>query len=177
VRVVRMGAVAGLPQFDTSHFTSQVFWEIICFLLLLFLLQRFVLPRINAVLDERSARIRRALEGAEDKRRKAEAALREYRRKLDTAHSEAEKVLQAARKEAESIRATAMIELQAEIRRKKERAFEEIAYAERRAKQEIKGVCVDLAVAAAEKLIRREMDRESAEELIEEAIRDLNRRS
>ncbi len=172
----QMAAGAGLPQFDPAHFSSEVFWEIISFLLLLFLFQRYVLPRINAILDARSMRIQRALEEAAAKRRESEALLDEYRRRLDAVHIEAEEILLEARREAAEIHARAMEQLQADIQKKKKVARKEIAFAKHKAMEEIRRQSAELVVAATEKLIGREMDPATARKLVEEAVMDLSRK-
>ena len=121
-------------------------------------------------------RIQQALEEAAAKRRESEALLDEYRRRLDSVHIEAEEILLAARKEAAETHARAMEQLQADIQKKKEVARKEIEFAKRKAIEELRQQSAELVVAATEKLIGRELDPLSARKLVEEAIRDLNRK-
>ncbi|MDR0631033.1 MAG: hypothetical protein LBF66_00445 [Holosporales bacterium] len=46
-----------LPQFDSSTFTSQIFWLLVCSLFLLFFIKTVFLPRIIYVYEMREKRI------------------------------------------------------------------------------------------------------------------------
>ena len=47
------GAGAAFPPFDPWHFPSQIFWLAILFGVLYFVLSRFILPQLGAVLERR----------------------------------------------------------------------------------------------------------------------------
>lgn len=42
-----------MPQFDTTHYQSQIFWLISCFLILYIFVAKFFIPRIAEILKER----------------------------------------------------------------------------------------------------------------------------
>ena len=46
-----------MPQLDTSTFTSQLFWLIVCFFSMLFIMSRFIVPRIADILEQRQRKI------------------------------------------------------------------------------------------------------------------------
>lgn len=46
-----------MPQFDTSKFSSQIFWFAICFAILYFFVSKIILPRIQTILEERKKAI------------------------------------------------------------------------------------------------------------------------
>ena len=71
-------AGAGLPQFETSNFPSQIFWAIISFGILLLLFRKYILPPIHHILDERVSRIRGDMEEAEKMKQQAEQVLVDY---------------------------------------------------------------------------------------------------
>jgi F-type H+-transporting ATPase subunit b len=64
----------GFPPFKTDTFPGQIFWLAITFAVLLFVMWRYVVPRIGGTIAERKARIATELEGAETDRRQAERA-------------------------------------------------------------------------------------------------------
>ena len=164
---------SGLPQFDPSHFSSEVFWEVLTFVLLLFLFHRYVLPRINAILDERSMLIQKDMEDAAAKRKQSEQVLAEYQARLDSVQVEAEQVLEAARRKAAMIHENAMQQLDDDIRKKKQIFQVEIEFAKQQAMKEIRNKSADLALMATEKLIKQRMDSQVAKEIIDDAIREL----
>jgi F-type H+-transporting ATPase subunit b len=89
------------PPFQSQNFPSQLFWLALTFVLLYALMSKVALPRIGAILEDRSKRI------ADDL-----AAARQFKERSDAAHEAYEKSLADARTRAQSI-ANAMREQQA----------------------------------------------------------------
>ena len=67
---------------------ATFFVELAAFLLVLFILGRYVLPRITKPMEERQATIRQALEDAEEAKRRAAEAEEEYERILARARAD-----------------------------------------------------------------------------------------
>ncbi|QQA43445.1 F0F1 ATP synthase subunit B' [Pelagovum pacificum] len=107
---------AGMPQLDFSTFPNQIFWLIVTLLVIYFILSRVALPRIGAVLAERSGTITNDLAAAEELKLKAQEAETAYEKSLADARSEANRI-------AEETRASIQEELDAEI----EKADKEIS--------------------------------------------------
>src|SRR5215213_4662265 len=89
--------------FDLGN-SSLIFWEVITFLILLFLLVRYVYPPIRNQIEERQAEIERAIDEAEKTRAEARELLAEYRRQIEEARGEGRQILEDARKQAEALR-------------------------------------------------------------------------
>nr|WP_091289534.1 F0F1 ATP synthase subunit B [Amycolatopsis xylanica] len=89
----------------------------ISFLILLFLLKKFVVPRFETMYAERTAKIEGGIEKAEQAQAKAEAALEKYNAQLAEARTEAAKIRDDARQEAEQIKVELRAEAQAESER------------------------------------------------------------
>ena len=51
------GSSAGMPQLDISTWGNQIFWLLVALVVIYFVLSRVALPRIGAVLAERSGTI------------------------------------------------------------------------------------------------------------------------
>ena len=85
-----------MPQFDFNHFPSQIFWLIICFTALYFLLGRFALPKISAVLEDRQRKIDDDLERATELEMQAKEALAAYEAELDAAREQAQTAIRQA---------------------------------------------------------------------------------
>jgi len=163
-----------MPQFDASHFTSEVFWEVTIFLLFLLLLWRYVLPKINAVLDERSALIQGDIDSASSNKKESERLLAEYQQKLDRLHEEATDIMAQADKEIAEHQENSMRQLQEDIERKKQTFNTEIEFARRQAMKELKNISAEAAILAAEKLIKMKVDAETANRLVEDAIEKMD---
>jgi F-type H+-transporting ATPase subunit b len=79
----------GLPQLNTEHFASQIFWLAITFGLLFILLSRVTLPKIASGLVARKSRIEGDLLAAETSKKNASDALAQYEAALAQARGKA----------------------------------------------------------------------------------------
>ncbi|MBF0426484.1 MAG: F0F1 ATP synthase subunit B [Magnetococcales bacterium] len=164
---------SGLPQFDVLNFSSQIFWTIVSFAVLLYLLTRFVIPAINAILDARGKSIEDDLSQAKKAREEAEKILANYHKELGAARQEAGKILEQARLEASRLREQVKSELEQESAKKKSAALEEIELAKQRVIEEIKGLAVDLAIDATHKLIGKAVTKTDANKMVEQVMTQL----
>jgi len=160
---------SGLPQFDSSVFGSQIFWTVVSFLLLMFLLNRFVIPAINDILDNRSRKIQDDLDNAAKAKKEAEQLMIAYKGQLDSAREMAASTMEEARQDANRHREQAVLELNDELSKKKNAALEEIDRAKRRAMDEVRTAAVDVAMMATEKLIAKSVTKTEADAMVHEA--------
>jgi len=91
---------------------EEIIVGFVAFLLLLFVIWKFVTPRFEKLYAERTAQIEGGIEKAEKAQAEAERALNQYNAQLAEARAEAAKIRDDARLEAERIKA----ELEAEAR-------------------------------------------------------------
>ncbi len=89
----------------------------VAFLLLLFVLKKYVVPRFEATYEERTQLIEGGIERAEKAQAEAEENLAQYKAQLAEARSEAAKIRDDARLEAEQIKAELRTEAEAESQR------------------------------------------------------------
>jgi F-type H+-transporting ATPase subunit b len=87
--------------------TYDIIWSAVCFVVILFVFWRVVLPRMAKLLDERGAAIEGNIAKADEAQRKAEAALEEYTAQLAEARKEAGEIREAAREDGKKIVAEA----------------------------------------------------------------------
>ncbi len=90
------------PPFDPATWGSQLIWLAITFGALLFLMSRLVLPRIKAILDNRSERISGDLAAAGRLKDETDAAIAAYEQALAEARQNAHSIAQEARDGAKS---------------------------------------------------------------------------
>src|ERR687886_3135645 len=155
--------------FDLPN-TSLIFWEIITFLILLFLLWRYVYPPIRDQILRRQSEIDRAIDEAQKTRAEARELLAEYRRQIEEARGEARRILDEARKQGEAQRERTKKEAREEGERIIQRAREEIERERDSALREVRREAADMVVLASERVIGRELDRDGHERLISEAL-------
>jgi F-type H+-transporting ATPase subunit b len=121
-------------------------------------------------LDARAVRIRDELETARRLRDEAQEALAGYQKQQREAAGEAEAIIAHAKAEAERIAAQAARNLEEALERRRRLAEERIAQEEAKALSEIRGVTVDVAIAAARQVIIAELDEQRGAALIDAAI-------
>lgn len=148
-------------------------FQIINFLILLYLLNRFMFKPILARLDERGEKISKGLEDAEAAARDRELARAEREAAVSEARKEANEMIARANKIAEDTRNEILTEARTEAEKVSTRAREEIVAEKDRAMAEIRGQVAELALAAAGKLIRHEMDDKAQRRLVEEFLAEV----
>ncbi|SOD99692.1 F0F1 ATP synthase subunit B [Caenispirillum bisanense] len=158
---------------DLPFYADPTFWVAIALLLVIVAFARPVLRAITAGLDTRAAQIRTKLEEARKLREDAQALLAEYQRKQRDALGEAEDIIAHAKAEAERVRADAEVALEESIRRREQQAMERIANAEAEALRQVRNQAVDIAIAAAGRLLQDNLPAAKADALVEQTIRDL----
>ncbi len=158
---------------DLPFYADPTFWVAIALLMVVLAFGKPVLRAITAALDTRADQIRTKLEEARKLREDAQALLAEYQRKQRDALSEAEDIIAHAKAEAERIRADAEVALVESIARREKQAMERIASAETEALRQVRNQAVDIAVAAASRLLQDNLSAEKADALVDQTIRDL----
>jgi F-type H+-transporting ATPase subunit b len=121
-------------------------------------------------LDARAVRIRDELETARRLRDEAQEALAGYQKQQRQAAAEAEAIIAHAKAESERIAAQAARNLEETLERRRRLAEERIAQEEAKALAEIRGVTVDVAIAAARQVIIAELDEQRGAALLDAAI-------
>jgi F-type H+-transporting ATPase subunit b len=148
-------------------------FQVINFLILLYLLNRFLFKPVLARLDERSAKIGKGLEDAEVAARDRELARAEREAAVAEARKEANEMIARANKIAEDTRNEILNSARADAEKVSTRAREEIVAEKDKAMAEIRGQVADLALAAAGKLVRRQMDDPTQRRLVEEFLAEV----
>jgi|GEM_PF-1693487 len=80
---------AGLPQFDITTFSSQIFWLAITFVLMYLAMAKMFLPRLSKVIDERDMRIKMDFDAADILTKDVTTIREAYEADLETAHTKA----------------------------------------------------------------------------------------
>lgn len=126
-------------------------------------------------LDERAQKIREELDEARQLREEAQALLANYERKQRDAMNEASQMIEHAMEEARREAAISAEKLEESIKRREESAVEKIALAEAQAEKEVREAAVEVAIEAATRVIARHVTGQRADDLIDEATRNLRR--
>ena len=151
----------------------KLVFQIINFLLILYLLNRFLFKRVLALLDERGERISKGLEDAAAAARDRELARAEREAALDEARKEAQTMIARATKIAEDSRTEIVAAARDEAEKVAARASEEITAEKQRAIAELRAQVADLALEAAGRLVKSEMNAPTQRRLVEEFLAEV----
>ena len=149
---------------------STLIAQIVSFLVLFGLLYFFAYKPILRMFDERSQRIKESVEQAAKVKEEAAAAEEENRKKLEAAAKEGQEAIARAMRAGDEARQRAQQEAQVEAAGLVEKARQEIQRERDEVIVELRQEFADLAVAAAEKVIEKSLDKEAHRELIEKVL-------
>jgi F-type H+-transporting ATPase subunit b len=150
------------------------FVELAVFLLIIFLLGKYILPPLNKAMTARQEHIRASLEAADAARADAAAADDERRAELDEARKRAREIVAQANRTADQVREDAQARAQVEYDRILANAETDIALARRRAVEQASERMGELVLDVVERVIGREVDASIHRDLIDEAVNALN---
>ena len=149
-------------------------WTLLVFGISLFILAKFVLPRIGEALDKRQKVIEDSIDAADRTRREADELLVEYRERLREARQEAEEIVERARQANAVNEREARSEAQTRREQMLEQTRRDIEAETRRALDEILRDVVDLTVQATELVTRKVLTEEDQRRLVEDAMSELD---
>ena len=146
--------------------------QLVNFGIILILLRIFAYKPIMRMMDERSRKIRESLEQAERIKQQADIAEQETARKIDEAAHEARKLVDQAMVSAESVRQKAQLDAKADAEKLIAQARGQIGQERDEAIGELRKEFADLTVLAAEKVIKRSLDKEAQRKLIDQVLEE-----
>ncbi len=132
--------------------------QIVVFAALWWFTARYVWPPITTALDERSKKIADGLAAADKAKADLQAAEQRVEAELKKARESATEVRAVAEKQASGLLEEARNEAARIVAAAKKAAEEEAALAAQRAKEQLRDQVALLAVAGAERILRREID-------------------
>jgi len=150
---------------------DATFWAFIALLLFIALIVYLKVPgMIGRSLDERAENIKKELEEARTLREEAQQLLAEYHRKRKEAEKEAGDIVAAAEREAKALLEDAKRSTEEFVVRRNKLAEQKIATAETDAINAVRASAVDLAIAAAGKIVADKVDTKVAGTLFKDAL-------
>ncbi len=150
---------------------------LINFVLLLAILTLFAYKPLMRVLDQRSERIRESLEAADRAREEASSSREVIEEQLNDARREGQRLMDLAREASERFRGEEMDRARQDAESFVDRARADIQRERDAAIQEVRSNFGDLAITAAERVIRRSLDRQAHEDLISQVLEEGERTS
>lgn len=139
----------------------------------LFIVKKFFLDKIKAVLDQRREAADREITDAQNARAEAMTIKETYEQNMLQAKAEANALLQHAQKTAAARSEEIIGQAQTQAAQIKEKAAADIAQEKKKAINDAKDEISDLSMAIAEKVVERQLNSADQQKLIAQFINDL----
>jgi F-type H+-transporting ATPase subunit b len=147
--------------------------QIVNFVLLLVILRMILYKPIVNMLDRRREKITTDLQEADKARSQAEAAKQEYEKQLDEAREERRSIVAQATEQAEKMKEDILAEARAEAQEVVAKTEEDVEALRRQTLVGAQDQIVDLAMAAAGKVVGESLDEQAHRRLIQEFIAEV----
>ena len=152
-----------------------IIWTWITFLLVLAILGASTWKIILKGLNARADKIQEDLEEAEQTRENAKKSLAAYREQIDNAKAEASSIIENARIEANRVRDKIINNAREEAEANKNKILFEIDRSKEEAVNSVRKQAVDIAIVMAETILKRNINKEDNQALINEFINNANK--
>ena len=150
--------------------TNELIWGTVSFLILFILMRQLAYPMVRKAMEARTERIRQNLDDAERLKTEAQTILDQYQAQLNDARNEANRIIEEARQTADQLRRDLMQRAEAEVAELKQRTQDDINAARDRTLSELRADVANLALDLAEKVVSRNLDRDTNMALVDSFI-------
>lgn len=158
------------PPFDSSTFASQLLWFAITFGILYWLMAKVAIPRISAILTERTGRIAADIDKAERAKSDSEAALTAYEKALAVARSNASTIAESSRVAAKAAADAERGETEAALAKRLAAAETRIGEIKTRALADVGAIASEATAAIVKALIDADIGKSDAESAVATAM-------
>ncbi|MBR9988702.1 MAG: F0F1 ATP synthase subunit B [Gemmatimonadetes bacterium] len=150
------------------------FWTFVIFIVLSVVLAKFAFPPILGYAAAREQRIQDALDEARRQREETEKLLEQQRQELQNARLEAQSLIAEGKHAAERVRTDMLTRAKAEQEELVTRARQDIERDRQKAIESLRREAVDIALAAAGKLVGKRMDAPEDRRLVTEYLKSVD---
>ncbi|MEQ8441505.1 MAG: F0F1 ATP synthase subunit B [Alphaproteobacteria bacterium] len=145
-------------------------WVIVSFVLFFLLVIWKGRPAITGAIDARIDRIRAEIAQAEQLKEEATAKLAELKRAQREATDQASAIVDNAKSESKNLKKELDARFKDAMARREQQAMDKIAQAEANAMAEVRGLAVDMAIAATTQVLKDRMGGADGDKAIDDAI-------
>jgi F-type H+-transporting ATPase subunit b len=173
VLVIRIAMLAQEASSDKENLyphAAELLVGAVAFAVVFFFISKWVLPRVNTLLEERRKLIQGELEKAETTRVEADTVLADYRQQLAGAREEANRIIEEGRRTADQLRRDLQEKAEQEAAATVTRAQEEIRAERDRVFEDLRTHVGDIAVELAGRVVNQALDKKAHEKLIDDYI-------
>jgi F-type H+-transporting ATPase subunit b len=146
------GGHGAFPPFDRETFPSQLFWLVVCFVLLYLITARLVQPRVAGIMDSRKNRISGDLAEASRLKTEAEQAIAAYEKALADARTRAQTIASETRDRLQAEAERNRKSLEQQLNARLAEAEKTIAATKSAAMANVRGIATEAAAAIVTRL-------------------------
>jgi F-type H+-transporting ATPase subunit b len=154
---------------------NEIIWGSAAFVVLLVAMWKWGVPAVRNMEKAREDRIRTDLETAEKARLDAEAEAAQYRAQLGDARNEAARIIDEARQAADGVARDIRARAEAEANEIRTKAAEDISLQHDRALADLRQAVATMSVELASKIVERNLDAATQQQLIDSYIASVGR--
>lgn len=155
---------------------SSMILTLIAVLILFWGLSKLLYKPVSKILNERKEKIQNDIDGAKTAKEEAMALKSEYESKLLDARKETQEIIESGRKRGEEIKEDIIAEAKKEAENIVEKAKREIQAEREKALLDVKMQAGEMAVLIASKIIEKNVDATSQQDLIEKFVDEVGTR-
>ncbi len=152
------------------EFNAAFFMQLVNTILMFLILKRFLFEPVTEFMENRRESIEASIEEAELKNIESDKLKAQYEERLNAIQEERNKIIEEATSKAKNRGDEIVAEADAEAEKMLERARREIEREKQKMLNELKGELSYLAIAAAEKVIEKDLDAGAHQQMIQQFI-------
>lgn len=160
-----------MPQLNTEHFSSQIFWLLVTFIALYAMLSRSLLPRVHDVMEGRQSKIAHDMDRAEQLRTEAEEAKVIYEKALQESRAKAQNLMAESAALVEKAATSRQAELDSKLERQLAEADANIQTAKAQALARLAPVSKELTQQIIEQLTGEKSSAGKVSETVDKLIK------
>jgi F-type H+-transporting ATPase subunit b len=149
--------------------------QIVNFLILLFILHRFLYKPILKLFKDRSQKIEEGLKTAEDLKHQATESEAKHKTYLEEAKKEAHRIVEQAAKLGDEEKKKIIEIANAESRKIVDRTMQEISQEKKNIMADIKKEVGEMVVALSTSMIKKTLDEQAQRALLDEAVKEVEK--
>jgi F-type H+-transporting ATPase subunit b len=152
----------------------NILFQLVNFLIFLWVLYRLLFKPVVAMLERRRQRISESLAEADRLRQEVEKERAEFRAELEGARAEAQRIREEAARSAEAIRERELEQARTEAERLRSDAAAEIDRSRAQVAEELRSRTAELVLSATSRVLDRTIDGSEHRRIVEEAIAEVS---
>lgn len=153
----------------------ELILQLIATFLLFLFLRHFMFKPVSKYLQERKKYIEDGVKNADEAKEKLVLMDKKYDEKILEAKKESSEIISNARKYGEEIKSKAIEESKVLAKEEYEKGIKQIENERLKAMKSMNDEIVEIALVAAQKVLRDKTDSESDKKMVQEAIKDLEK--